>query len=926
MTEKSKKILFFFMLLTLLAFWSFIPSDAYADVIIDNGDPETSYIGMWSVSGGTNPYGTNSLWSRDGPRYIWTFSPTVTGDYEVSMWWTEYYSRSSNVPVDIQHSGGTTRIYINQLQNGGQWNILGTFSFAAGSSYNVTIYSQPAPTSTCADAVRFLMGSAPVNNPPVANNDAFNVYENSNNNALNVLANDSDPDPGDTLAITAVGTPNHGGTVTINGTANGLFYTPALGFTGTETFTYTIEDEAEASDQATVTVTVSTEVQGIEHIYVLCAYPIPTGPTISMLQSLGAHQEGDIWRYTNVNQNKEYAIHIILEDKQAYLDALRTENAHIVMSGHANYGTGPLPVTASETTRGEIRDVYYADDPRFVLLSSPQWGVSIRGMQESQAYPNWQPILRDGTDARVPFDFGDPRGDPAYNYYITYQVPGDQTHYRIDTARYVALQRRPDSDATPWYSPDGATPNSSNPSHRQYFITLPTHFGFIGDWDDSSGFSDSYGGDCHYTFAGSGSNQAKWTFTLPSAGTYEIYAWYPYSADNTTSALYTVNRSGGSTTVQRNQRINNGQWNELGSFYFNADKYSVILSDNTPSGRVVADAIKIEHANNPPEPLTANFYARPLYGEAPLEVQFSNQSMGAVTSVLWNFGDGTPPSSESEHTYTNPGTYTVSLTVYGPSGSDTKTKVNYITVGGTASVCQAEFSMSGRGGAQQIDVPSEVEFRDRSGSTGTITSWLWDFGDGETSSLEDPSHTYRISGIYTVSLTVTDDNGNISKETKENFIRANIYRGFIDDDLPTQHYGSRTILFRRELDVPKEEMRFSRMMYHSCSTGIYFLDSLGQGLVFYSLQSSGGKVYLAYLQAYLEGKSDQEIWEICQDVPNGGHRWDYYDFRELPSAQTSWESPITMGVTEEPARPKVDYILDPEKEAKILELENISLE
>ena len=97
--------------------------------------------------------------------------------------------------------------------------------------------------------------STPANNPPVANDDAFNVNQNSSGNALDVLANDTDPDSGDTLTITSVGTPDQDGTVTINGTSDGLIYTPASGFTGTETFTYTIQDAAGASDQATVTVT-----------------------------------------------------------------------------------------------------------------------------------------------------------------------------------------------------------------------------------------------------------------------------------------------------------------------------------------------------------------------------------------------------------------------------------------------------------------------------------------------------------------------------------------------------------------------------------------------------------------------------------------------------------------------------------------------
>ena len=124
--------------------------------IIDNGDPQTSYTGKWRISGGAGPYGSNSLWSRNGATYTWTFTPVVSGHYDLSMYWTAWKSRSSNVPVEIAHADGLTTVYVDQKLNGSQFNTLGGFLFNAGQSYNVTIVSQPAPTSTCADAVQFI--------------------------------------------------------------------------------------------------------------------------------------------------------------------------------------------------------------------------------------------------------------------------------------------------------------------------------------------------------------------------------------------------------------------------------------------------------------------------------------------------------------------------------------------------------------------------------------------------------------------------------------------------------------------------------------------------------------------------------------------------------------------------------------------------
>jgi len=71
----------------------------------------------------------------------------------------------------------------------------------------------------------------------------------------------------------------------------------------------------------------------------------------------------------------------------------------------------------------------------------------------------------------MPYDFHDPRGNPPYNYYNTYKIPGDPTHYKIESVHNGAPERFPGSGATPWYSPDGSTPSATNPSHAGYFIT-----------------------------------------------------------------------------------------------------------------------------------------------------------------------------------------------------------------------------------------------------------------------------------------------------------------------------------------------------------------------------------------------------------------------------------------------------------------------
>ncbi|MEQ8674242.1 MAG: PKD domain-containing protein [Aggregatilineales bacterium] len=81
----------------------------------------------------------------------------------------------------------------------------------------------------------------------------------------------------------------------------------------------------------------------------------------------------------------------------------------------------------------------------------------------------------------------------------------------------------------------------------------------------------------------------------------------------------------------------------------------------------------------PPPPVAA-FIANPAIGDAPLDVFFTDQSTGLITSWFWDFGGGiTSTLQNPSNNYINPGTYTVTLTVTGPGGSDTATATIFVT-------------------------------------------------------------------------------------------------------------------------------------------------------------------------------------------------------------------------------------------------------
>ena len=196
--------------------------------------------------------------------------------------------------------------------------------------------------------------------------------------------------------------------------------------------------------------------------------------------------------------------------------------------------------------------------------------------------------------------------------------------------------------------------------------------------------------------------------------------------------------------------------------YSTPGTYTVSLFVSGPSG--TDQEVKTDYITVAEPPPVADFSGTPTSGFSPLTVSFTDLTTGNVGLWLWIFGDGSTSNLQNPvHTYNNPGTYTVTLTVLGAGGSDSETKTNYITVSNPAPV--ADFSATPTTGI----APLTVTFTNL--TTGPATSWLWDFGDGNTSTAQDPVHQYLSPGTYTVSLTATGPNGS-DMETKVDYITA----------------------------------------------------------------------------------------------------------------------------------------------------------
>ncbi|MEO5905122.1 MAG: PKD domain-containing protein, partial [Saprospiraceae bacterium] len=171
--------------------------------------------------------------------------------------------------------------------------------------------------------------------------------------------------------------------------------------------------------------------------------------------------------------------------------------------------------------------------------------------------------------------------------------------------------------------------------------------------------------------------------------------------------------------------------------------YEVVLEATNVCGTDVF-IVEIEIITVP----TADFVASQEDGCDPFEVDFINYSSNNATSFFWSFQGGSPPTStafEPSIVYEIPGSFSVSLTAFNDAGEDTYTVSNYITVFPqpnstfTASVegLQATFNSAGSIG----------------------TSYTWNFGDCNTSNLQNPVHIYEEEGAYTVKLTVSNQCG-----------------------------------------------------------------------------------------------------------------------------------------------------------------------
>ena len=164
---------------------------------------------------------------------------------------------------------------------------------------------------------------------------------------------------------------------------------------------------------------------------------------------------------------------------------------------------------------------------------------------------------------------------------------------------------------------------------------------------------------------------------------------------------------------------------------------------------------------------TASFSATPSSGCAPLVVNFTDESTGGINQWKWDLGNGTISFLKNPSaTYLTPGLYTVKLVVRNAgNNADSIVKTDYINVFSKPAV---QFTAPNTSGCY----PLSVKFTDEStAGSGSVASWNWDFGDGESSTAQNPSHVYSAGGNFNVTLQVKNSNGCVATLSKTAFIQ-----------------------------------------------------------------------------------------------------------------------------------------------------------
>jgi PKD repeat protein len=199
--------------------------------------------------------------------------------------------------------------------------------------------------------------------------------------------------------------------------------------------------------------------------------------------------------------------------------------------------------------------------------------------------------------------------------------------------------------------------------------------------------------------------------------------------------------------------------------YAAAGQYAVTVTQTNSDGSFGSTTQNVQAVANVAP--TASFTTSGAGPQISFNAAGSSDLDGSIATYAWNFGDGSTGSGvNAQHSYAATGTYPVTLTVTDDDGASSSTTAQAkvrVNVPPTAA-----FSST----ARKLNVSFDAS--GASDSDGSITSYAWNFGDGTTGTGVSPTHAYNAAGTYTVSLTVTDNDGATNVATNRVTTVANV--------------------------------------------------------------------------------------------------------------------------------------------------------
>jgi|GEM_PF-136024 len=234
-----------------------------------------------------------------------------------------------------------------------------------------------------------------------------------------------------------------------------------------------------------------------------------------------------------------------------------------------------------------------------------------------------------------------------------------------------------------------------------------------------------------------GTSEASQTDII-SVGAAPLSAYF-FTTNELNATFFNISENASSYTWDFGDGSTSTEFSPMHS-YADTGTYVIVLTATNACGTATFTG-EIYLAVNAP---AAAFNASVTQGCVPFEVTFADQSAGTVTDWLWVFPGGDPATSTAQNptvTYAAAGTYDVSLTASNAGGSNTATQAGFVVVG-EAPV--AGFSYN------ETDLHVVVFANQSQGGD----SYFWDFGDGETSTEQNPVHTYSDWNVFGFEVTL----------------------------------------------------------------------------------------------------------------------------------------------------------------------------